>query len=97
MTTREIYFKSLISTDFPVGRIGYICKDEHGVIQIGKDLCVRFSTKESVVDESLELMREIESRPGFMCWSCSEEGESLMREACVSLAKQIEKKGVFRE
>jgi hypothetical protein len=97
MTKREIYFKGLISTDFPVGRIGYICKDEHGVIQIGRNVCVRFSTKESVCAENLELMREIESRPGFICWNCSEEGESLIREACASLAKQIKLRGVFTD
>ena len=51
MTTREIYFKNLVFCDLPMGMIGYTHKDDNGVIQIGKSVCLKLRTDEITVEK----------------------------------------------
>lgn len=89
MTTREIYFKALIMSDLPMGRIGYTYKDKNGVIQIGKTLCVSLKTNENIVINAIKQMNKIEQLDGFMFWNLSLEGEIFYRENWSSISKGL--------
>lgn len=75
MTTREIYFKNLISVEMSVGVIQYTFK-ENNIIQIGSNICINFKNN---VDENLKLMKNIENKTGFMFWNTSPEGEHFFK------------------
>jgi len=79
MTTREIYFKNLVFCDLPMGRVGYTYKDENGVIQIGKDICLELRTNEITVEKSVKIMEDIEKTDGFLFWNNSPEGEEFFK------------------
>lgn len=85
MTTREIYFKCLILSDAPKGRIGYTYKDKDDVIQIGENICVELRTNEITVKKSLSKMEEIEKSEGFMFWNISPEAEKFFEENCEAI------------
>ncbi len=79
MNTREIYFKTLMSTELPVGLSGYTYKDKNGVIQLGNSLCLRFSNEDH--EENIKKMFEMETTiSGFMFWNNSPEGEEFFNE-----------------
>lgn len=80
MTTREIYFKNVVFSDMPKGRIGYIYKDENGIFQVGKDVCLELRTDEITVEKSIKIMEEIEKTEDFMFWNSSPEGEKFFNE-----------------
>lgn len=75
MTTREIYFKALISSDLPSGMIGYVYKDDKGIIQIGEYICLELQTDKNIVEKSINKMNKVEKMEGFMFWNISPEGE----------------------
>ncbi len=75
MTTREIYFKTIMQTDLPVGMVGYIIK-KNNVIQLGNNICLRFDNHE----ENIDKMKSIEKIDGFMFWGYSDEGENFIRD-----------------
>lgn len=80
MTTREIYFKNLVSSELPMGIVQYTYKDDNGVIQLfGKDVCLEFRTDEITVEKSINIMKEIEKTDGFMFWNNSPEGEEFFK------------------
>lgn len=79
MTTREIYFKAMLLTDNHIGRIDYTYRDQNGDPQLGKSVCVKFHTHESVVEKSLTSMQEIEDIDGFMFWNISLLGEEFFK------------------
>jgi hypothetical protein len=79
MTTREIYFKNLVFCDLPMGMVGYTYKDENGVIQIGKNICLELRTDEITVEKSVKIMEEIEKTDGFIFWNNSPEGEEFFK------------------
>jgi hypothetical protein len=79
MTTREIYFKILIECDLPLGLAMYTYKDNSGVIQVGNNIPLFFSTDELVVSDAIRQMKEIENIDGFMFWNASLEGEEFLK------------------
>lgn len=89
MTTREIYFKNLVFCDLPVGRVGYTYKDNYGVIQIGKSVCLELRTDETTVEKSLNIMKDIEKTDGFMFWNNSPEGEEFFKTNWSVIGKSI--------
>jgi len=76
MTSREIYFKALLTTNMPLGRLYYTYKNVYGVIKLGSSLVIEFSTDKEIVTCSLIKMQNIESINGFMFWNISTEGEN---------------------
>lgn len=87
MTTREIYFKALMSTELPLGMIGYTYKDEDGVIQLGKSICLNLRTDEEAVVKSVKQMNKIEESNGFMFWNISSEGEVFFKDNWNTIGK----------
>jgi len=79
MTTREIYFKEVISSDLPMGHVGYVYKDKNNVIQIGNDITLFFTTNEVDVNNALIKMNIVENSDGFMFWNRSSEGEAFIK------------------
>jgi len=80
MTTREIYFKYVMLSDLPIGWVGYVCKDENNIIQIGKKICLELRTHEKTIEKSLKIMSEIENSKGFMFWDKSIEGKKFFND-----------------
>lgn len=80
MTTREIYFKNVALCDLPMTRVGYVCKNHDGVIQIGWDICLELEASGEVAETSIEIMEGIEKAEGFMFWNSSPEGEIFFKE-----------------
>jgi len=91
MTTREIYFKNVLSSDLPSGLIFYIHKDKNGTIQLGNSICLKFKTDEDTVKESVKAMKKIEQSDGFMFWNMSPEGEGFFSENWSTIVKGITK------
>lgn len=90
MTTREIYFKSLILADMPSGLVGYVIQDANGIIQIGNSIPLKFSTDINIVENAIEEMKVIEKKEGFMFWNNSPEGEKFFDEInWTSLGKEL--------
>ena len=79
MTTREIYFKNLVSTDLPMGSVGYTYKDKDGLIQIWNSVSLELRTDELTVEKSVKIMEDIEKTDGFMFWNNSPEGEEFFK------------------
>jgi hypothetical protein len=86
MTTREIYFKNVIS-GLPYGLVGYTFKDEKEIIQIGKNIVLEFKTDENTVNDSTERMETIEQTEGFMFWNNFPEGEKFFKDNCNVIGK----------
>jgi hypothetical protein len=79
MTTREIYFKNLFFCDLPMGLIGYTYKDKNNIIQIGKSIPLELRTDETIVEKSVNIMKQVENTDGFMFWNLSPEGEDFFK------------------
>jgi len=79
MTTREIYFKELVLSDLSKGRVGFVVKNKDGIIQIGKDICLEFSTNKEIIEKSINKMRNIENDKEFQFWNRSPEGEEFFK------------------
>lgn len=91
MTTREIYFKNVVLSDQPVGRIGYVYKDKDGRIQVSRNTCLELRTDEYTVERSIRVMKDIENSEGFMFWNYSPEGEEFLKEVSEALSKNYSK------
>lgn len=89
MTTREIYFKAIMNTKLPVGMVGYVYKDEAGVIQIGKSICLNLRTDEETVTKSIKQMNNTERSNGFMFWNISLEGEKFFKDNWSAIGKHL--------
>lgn len=89
MTTREIYFKAVISIDLPIGIVGYVYKDKNGVIQIGKSICLNLRTDEETVAKSIKQMKDVEKSKGFMFWNISSEGEEFFKDNWSTIGKGL--------
>lgn len=89
MTTREIYFKNVVLSELPVGRVGYVFRDKKNVIQLGSDICLKFSTDKDIAEESINYMMNIEKSDGFMFWNASPEGEEFFKSNWSDISKAL--------
>ena len=74
MSTRELYFKSLLQTDLPCGQISFMRKKDK-IISFDR-ITVSFHEKDR--ESAVNKMIETESTDNFLCWTNSIEGQSII-------------------
>ena len=65
LTTREIYFKTLIESEIPVAELCYNYKDNEGIIQF-RHVRIELRNYEPVITDSINKLKKVEETPGFM-------------------------------
>lgn len=88
MTTREIYFKILLSTDNRVHQTGYMTKDKFGSHHIHV-FSLELGIEQNIVNRSLQRMKYIEEQEGFLFWNTSVEGEHFFEENKEIISKTL--------
>jgi hypothetical protein len=94
MTTREIYFQSVMSTDLPVGILYWL--KQHPRTFDGKTETLKVSIEKLFLkfdrndyEESIEMMVSTEKLEGFMFWALSPEGRNYMECYCKEFSTSI--------
>jgi hypothetical protein len=78
---KEIYLKIKEKSELPTALLSYVYKDFDNVIHIGRTLTVDFKEDE----KNIRQMEELATRPGFMFFVNSEEGEKWLRDNPITI------------
>jgi len=89
MTAKEIYYKAKFYANLPMELLGYLFKDEYGVIQIGATIIVSYKDDIDTALAEIEKMEVIEKQEGFMFWNISPEGEKFKEDNIEAIANAL--------
>ena len=74
MTTREVYFKTLIEIEKPIGFMFYTCIDDYANYTIN-NVILTFTTNPLISSKEIGKMLEIEGKDNFMFWNNTPEAD----------------------
>jgi hypothetical protein len=74
MTTRDVYFKTLVETELSVGFMFYTCIDSYAKYTTN-NILLTFSTDDLISSKEIDKMVEIEKSDDFMFWNNTPEAE----------------------
>lgn len=83
ITTEEIYFSIVKQSTIPYADIYYVYK-KNDIFEINC-ISLRLSYNEKIINDSIQIMKDVEKREGFMFWKNSVEGKKFFSELILKI------------